>query len=254
MTEQNAFLQTRDLSACFGINTTTTMPEGAPCSEEKAAPFLLRAETFARGEKGTGKAKSKTALALLLCMALLLLTMGALAQEAEHVYRVASSEEWNNAIEQIEEQSETDATVILTADIGIFNNQYKYTIGVAGKHITVKSEGEGAPYSIGGKSMATVELSGDMTFDNVWLSLGQTAGRGGHGTISGFYANGYTAEFTENLNRLSPISMAGQTGKRRRLQTPISSLTGISSVMQIHRTIAFLAAARIPAPVRPTEK
>ncbi|HIU07919.1 MAG TPA: hypothetical protein IAD48_05180 [Candidatus Limiplasma pullistercoris] len=144
--------------------------------------------------------------------------------------------------------------MILTADIGIFNNQYRYTIGVAGKHITVKSEGEGAPYSIGGKSMATVELSGDMTFDNVWLSLGQTAGRGGHGTISGFYANGYTAEFTENLNRLSPISMAGQTGKRRRLQTPISSLTGISSVMQIHRTIAFLAAARIPAPVRPTEK
>ena len=111
----------------------------------------------------------KTALALLLCLAALLLTMGALAQEAEHVYRVASSEEWNNAIKQIEEQSETDATVILTADIGIFNNQYRYTIGVAGKHITVKSEGEGAPYSIGGKSMATVELSGDMTFDNVWL-------------------------------------------------------------------------------------
>ena len=254
MTKQDAFWQARNQSACFGTNPTATKPEGAPCSEEKAAPFLLRAKTSIRGEKGTGKAKSKTALALLLCMALLLLTMGALAQEAEPVYRVASSEEWNNAIEQIEEQSETDATVILTADIGIFNNQYRYTIGVAGKHITVKSEGEGAPYSIGGKSMATVELSGDMTFDNVWLSLGQTAGRGGRGTISGFYANGYTAEFTENLNRLSPISMGGQTGKRRRLQTPISSLTGISSVMQIHRTIAFLAAARIPAPVRPTEK
>lgn len=213
MTEQNAFLQTRDLSACFGINTTTTMPEGAPCSEEKAAPFLLRAETFARGEKGTGKAKSKTALALLLCMALLLLTMGALAQEAEHVYRVASSEEWNNAIEQIEEQSETDATVILTADIGIFNNQYRYTIGVAGKHITVKSEGEGAPYSIGGKSMATVELSGDMTFDNVWLSLGQTAGRGGRGTISGFYANGYTAEFTEKFEQVITNLYGGSNGK-----------------------------------------
>lgn len=144
----------------------------------------------------------KTDLALLLCMAALLLTVGALAQEAEPVYRVASSEEWNNAIEQIEEQSETDATVILTADIGIFNNQYKYTIGVAGKHITVKSEGEGAPYSIGGKSMATVELSGDMTFDNVWLSLGQTAGRGGRGTISGFYANCYTAEFTEKFEQV----------------------------------------------------
>ena len=213
MTEQNAFLQARDSSACFGINTTTTMPEGAPCSEGKAAPFLLRAETFARGEKGTGKAKSKTALALLLCMALLLLTMGALAQEAEHVYRVASSEEWNNAIEQIEEQSETDATVILTADIGIFNNQYKYTIGVAGKHITVKSEGEGAPYSIGGKSMATVELSGDMTFDNVWLSLGQTDGRGGRGTISGFYANGYTAEFTEKFEQIITNLYGGSNGK-----------------------------------------
>lgn len=189
------------------------MPEGAPCSEEKAAPFLLRAETFARGEKGTGKAKSKTALALLLCMALLLLTMGALAQEAEHVYRVASSEEWNNAIEQIEDQSETDATVILTADIGIFNNQYRYTIGVAGKHITVKSEGEGAPYSIGGKSMATVELSGDMTFDNVWLSLGQTAGRGGRGTISGFYANGYTAEFTEKFEQVITNLYGGSNGK-----------------------------------------
>ena len=213
MTEQGAFLQARDSSACFGINTTTTMPEGAPCSEEKAAPFLLRAETFARGEKGTGKAKSKTALALLLCMAALLLTMGALAQEAGQVYRVASSEEWNNAIEQIEEQSETDATGILTADIGIFNNQYRYTIGVAGKHITVKSEGEGAPYSIGGKSMATVELSGDMTFDNVWLSLGQTAGRGGRGTISGFYANGYTAEFTENFEQIITNLYGGSNGK-----------------------------------------
>lgn len=155
----------------------------------------------------------KTALAFLLCLAALLLTMGALAQEAGQVYRVASSEEWNNAIEQIEEQSETDATVILTADIGIFNNQYRYTIGVAGKHITVKSEGEGAPYSIGGKSMATVELSGDMTFDNVWLSLGQTAGRGGRGTISGFYANGYTAEFTEKFEQVITNLYGGSNGK-----------------------------------------
>ena len=102
MTEQGVFLQTRDLSACFGINTTTTMPEGAPCSEGKAAPFLLGAKTSARGEKGLRKAMRKTALAFLLCLAALLLTMGALAQEAEHVYRVASSEEWNNAIKQIE--------------------------------------------------------------------------------------------------------------------------------------------------------
>lgn len=145
MTEQGVFLQARDSSACFGINTTTTMPEGVPCSEGKAAPFLLGAKTSARGEKGLRKAMRKTALAFLLCLAALLLTMGALAQEAGQVYRVASSEEWNNAIKQIEDQSETDATVILTADIGIFNNQYRYTIGVAGKHITVKSEGEGAP-------------------------------------------------------------------------------------------------------------
>lgn len=213
MTEQGVFLQARDSSACFGINTTTIMPEGAPCSEGKAAPFLLGAKTSARGEKGLRKAMRKTALAFLLCLAALLLTMGALAQEAGQVYRVASSEEWNNAIKQIEDQSETDATVILTADIGIFNNQYRYTIGVAGKHITVKSEGEGAPYSIGGKSMATVELSGDMTFDNVWLSLGQTAGRGGRGTISGFYANGYTAEFTEKFEQIITNLYGGSNGK-----------------------------------------
>lgn len=59
MTEQNAFLQTRDLSACFGINTTTTMPEGAPCSEEKAAPFLLRAKTSIRGRKGGWKGEEQ---------------------------------------------------------------------------------------------------------------------------------------------------------------------------------------------------
>lgn len=111
----------------------------------KGCAFLLRAKTSIRGEKGVRKAMRKTALAFLLCLAALLLTMGALAQEAGQVYRVASSEEWNNAIKQIEYQSETDATVILTADIGIFNNQYKYTIGVAGKHITVKARAKARP-------------------------------------------------------------------------------------------------------------
>lgn len=75
-------------------------------------------------------------------------------------------------MESIEAQSEAEATVILTDDVGIFNNQYKYSIGVPDKHITVKSEGEDAPYSIGGKSMSTVQLDGDVTFENVWLSLG----------------------------------------------------------------------------------
>ena len=59
MTEQGVFLQARDSSACFGINTTTTMPEGAPCSEGKAAPFLLGAKTSARGEKGGWKGDEK---------------------------------------------------------------------------------------------------------------------------------------------------------------------------------------------------
>lgn len=48
-------------------------------------------------------------------------------------------EEWEDAMESIEAQSEAEATVILTDDVGIFNNQYKYSIGVPDKHITVKS-------------------------------------------------------------------------------------------------------------------
>ena len=132
---------------------------------------------------------------------------------AENEYRVASEVDWNAAMGDIAAQTERDATVILTGDVGIFNNQYKYTIGVSGKHITVKSEGDGAPYSIGGKSMSSVSLTGDMTFDNVWLSLGQGASRG-RGTVSSFYANGYTAEFTENFAQVITNLYGGSNGTK----------------------------------------
>lgn len=128
-------------------------------------------------------------------------------------YYVDSKDAWDEAMQTIENSDETDATVILTADVGIFNNQYKYTIGAQGKHITVRSEGDGAPYSIGSKSMNSVQLTGDVTFDNVWLSLGQGSDRS-RGTISSFYANGYTAEFTENFAQPIANLYGGSNGTK----------------------------------------
>lgn len=140
------------------------------------------------------------------------------ARSAEPFY-VNSKEAWDKAMRTIEKSDETDATVILTADVGISSNYYKYTIGVPGKHITVKSEGDGAPYSIGSRSMSSVQLTGDVKFDNVWLSLGQGATRS-RGTVSRFYANGYTAEFTENFAQPIANLYGGSNG------TEITASTG----------------------------
>ena len=129
----------------------------------------------------------------------------------EKVYKVGSATEWDSVMNSINEQTELEATVILTKDIGIYNTQYKYSIGVFGKHIIIKSEGDGAPYSIGAKSMSSVSLTGDVTFDNVWLSLGQGSERS-RGTISSFYANGYTAEFTENFAQVITNLYGGANG------------------------------------------
>ena len=60
--------------------------------------------------------------------------------------------------------------------------------------------------------MSTVQLDGDVTFENVWLSLGQTSGRGGRGTVSSFYANGFTAEFTENFEQVITNLYGGGNG------------------------------------------
>lgn len=134
------------------------------------------------------------------------------AMAEENVYKVSDKDTWDQAVSAIEALPEdSDATVILTNDVGIFNNQYKYSIGVEGRHITVKSEGDGAPYSIGAKSMSSVSLNGDMTFENVWFSLGQGAERS-RGTVSSFYANGHTVEFTENFAQIITDLYGGAKG------------------------------------------
>ena len=208
MTEEANRFHRIDKSARFGRK-----PEGASRFKGTETSFLLYAGTAATGEKGDGKAMKRRALGLLLCVMTLLMATVALGQGMNQpVYYAASVEDWEDAMESIKAQSEAEATVILTDDVGIFNNQYKYSIGVPDKHITVKSDGEDAPYSIGGKSMSTVQLDGDVTFENVWLSLGQTSGRGGRGTVSSFYANGFTAEFTENFEQVITNLYGGGNG------------------------------------------
>ena len=110
----------------------------------------------------------------------------AIAPIAETNYEVSNNSELINALNNIQASTETEATIVLKADVTVQSTSggsYTASFGVNGKHITVKSEdGEMKElifpfYGI---------LSGDCTFDNVNV------------TGSRLFCNGYRTIFTEN--------------------------------------------------------
>lgn len=96
-----------------------------------------------------------------------------------NTYEVSTSDEFNNALEQIKNNQDTEATIILTADIGS-NTKF---VGATDKSITVKST-EGQKYALTLGS----ELVGDITLDNVKTAAGT------------LYCSGHRTIFTENCD------------------------------------------------------
>ena len=97
----------------------------------------------------------------------------------KNTYEVSTDDEFNNVLKQIKNSQETEATIILTANIG---NKTKF-VGVVDKTITVKST-EGQKYAL---SLGNY-LEGDITIDNVKVSSGT------------LYCNGHRTIFTEKCD------------------------------------------------------
>lgn len=104
----------------------------------------------------------------------------------ENTYEVSTAEELSTALTNIESSADTEATIVLKADVTLSNDAtsgYISFFGANGKHITVKSdEGEMKKLSF----LSYGVLNGDCTFDNV-----NVTGRR-------LFCNGYRTIFTEN--------------------------------------------------------
>ena len=101
-------------------------------------------------------------------------------------YEVSTTAELSNALTQIATSADTEATVVLKADVTLSNDAtsgYISFFGANGKHITVKSD-EGEMKKLSFPSYGV--LTGDCTFDNVNV------------TGSRLFCNGYRTIFTEN--------------------------------------------------------
>lgn len=101
-------------------------------------------------------------------------------------YEVSTTAELSNALTQIAASTDTEATIVLKADVTLSNDAtsgYISFFGANGKHITVKSD-EGAMKKLSFPSYGV--LIGDCTFDNVNV------------TGSRLFCNGYRTIFTEN--------------------------------------------------------
>ncbi|MEE0434846.1 MAG: S-layer homology domain-containing protein [Peptococcaceae bacterium] len=136
------------------------------------------------------------------------------AQQDDTTFNVADNSAYQAAIETIKASEATDFTIVLTGDVRVpedyIGNGRKGTkLGVEGKKITFKSD-ENGPWFLAGS--ATIYVEGDLTLDNVWLNKTQSAGRG-QGTVSNFYANGYTVEFTENFKHHIATLYGGASGE-----------------------------------------
>lgn len=110
----------------------------------------------------------------------------AIAPIAETNYEVSSDSELIDALNNIEASTETEATIVLKADVNApsaSGGSSTTSFGVNGKHITVKSE-DGEMKKL--KFPFYGILSGDCTFDNVNV------------TGSRLFCNGYRTIFTEN--------------------------------------------------------
>lgn len=110
----------------------------------------------------------------------------AIAPIAETNYEVSSDSELIDALYNIQASTETEATIVLKADVNApsaSGGSSTTSFGLNGKHITVKSE-DGEMKKL--KFPFYGILSGDCTFDNVNV------------TGSRLFCNGYRTIFTEN--------------------------------------------------------
>ncbi len=123
---------------------------------------------------------------LLPATALATVGTGTSSGTSENTYEVSTAEELSTALTNIEASADTEATIVLKADLNApvtAGESYTTTFGVDGKHITVKSdEGEMKKLSFPYYGV----LTGDCTFDNVNV------------TGSRLFCNGYRTIFTEN--------------------------------------------------------
>ena len=105
---------------------------------------------------------------------------------SENTYEVSTSEELSTALTNIEASADTEATIVLKANLNApvtAGGSYTTTFGVDGKHITVKSD-EGGMKKLSFPWYGI--LNGDCTFDNVDV------------TGARLFCNGYHTIFTEN--------------------------------------------------------
>lgn len=105
---------------------------------------------------------------------------------SENTYEVSTAEELSTALTNIEASADTEATIVLKANLNApvtAGGSYTTTFGVDGKHITVKSD-EGGMKKLSFPWYGI--LNGDCTFDNVNV------------TGSRLFCNGYRTIFTEN--------------------------------------------------------
>lgn len=134
--------------------------------------------------------KQLVSILLTLCMVIGLFPTTALAAEDtagdNKTYEVSTAENLSSALTDIEKRNDTEATIVLKADVTLSNDAtsgYISFFGANGKHITVKSD-EGEMKKLLFPSYGI--LTGDCTFDNVNV------------TGSRLFCNGYRTIFTEN--------------------------------------------------------
>ena len=123
--------------------------------------------------KGAFNVKTKL-LSWLLTLSLLMTMLPTAAFAAdgasENTYEVSTAEELSTALTQIATSADTEATIVLKADVTLSNDAtsgYISFFGANGKHITVKSD-EGEMKKLSFPSYGV--LTGDCTFDNVIFS------------------------------------------------------------------------------------
>ena len=135
-------------------------------------------------------------------------TTSNLLQADGNTYEVASGDELTNALEKIENSQDTEATIVLTADMGTNVN----FVGVAKKSITVKST-DGQKYALTLGS----ELLGDITLDNVKASAGT------------LYCSGHRTIFTDNCEFTITGTLYGG-GKQKTVQSVYVKINGTGKI------------------------
>ena len=128
---------------------------------------------------------AKTMLMILVMLTVLFASAFSAAAES-NVYAVSTDAELSTALQNIANSTDTEATIVLTADVtapSTPEDVYITSFGASGKHITVKSaDGEMKKLSFASRGT----LTGDCTFDNVDV------------TGDRLFCNGYRTIFTEN--------------------------------------------------------